>query len=397
MAVLQGADSAPNALVIRANNREYYSHGIQTVVGFDAHTAALRHSVEAGLRFTQDQEDRFQHDDAYQMAAGRMALTRAGAPGSNANRLSHAEAWAFFVEDRIAWGRLRLAPGLRYETIDLTRTDYAATDPGRTAPRPAVANAVDVWIPGLGVSLDLRPQLDAFAGVHRGFAPPGPGSTEQTEAEQAWNYELGLRAHAGAFRAELVGFYNDYENILGRDTLSTGGSGSGDLFNGGAVRASGLEALVGYDLRKPFGLESLSVPVRINYTLSRAEFRSSFASGFEPWGTVEAGDELPYLPRHQAFASVGLEARAWSVALDAHYVSRMRTVAGRGEVLTTRATDAHLVVSASADYAVTSRARVFATVQNLTDRVYVVARQPAGARPGLPRTVMAGIKLGLGE
>ena len=42
------------------------------------------------------------------------------------------------------------------------------------------------------------------------------------------------------------------------------------------------------------------------------------------------------------------------------------------------------------------RVRLFVNVRNLTNRRYVAARRPAGARPGPPRTFFAGVKLRLG-
>jgi Fe(3+) dicitrate transport protein len=51
------------------------------------------------------------------------------------------------------------------------------------------------------------------------------------------------------------------------------------------------------------------------------------------------------------------------------------------------------VWSAQLRYAVSPWAQVQVGVENLADATYVVARRPAGARPGLPRTLMAGIRL----
>jgi Fe(3+) dicitrate transport protein len=50
------------------------------------------------------------------------------------------------------------------------------------------------------------------------------------------------------------------------------------------------------------------------------------------------------------------------------------------------------VLNLTAEYGVNSWTRLFAGVQNVTDETYVVARRPFGARPGLPRTVTAGMK-----
>jgi Fe(3+) dicitrate transport protein len=155
---------------------------------------------------------------------------------------------------------------------------------------------------------------------------------------------------------------------------------------------AGIEAAVEADAAWLAGSE-WSVPVRLSYTLTRAEFGGSFESDFEPWGDVAEGDRLPYLPEHQLSASVGLERGRWDAALAVQAVSEMRTVAGRGEIPAGEGTDAFAIWSASAGYAVTPWASLQAGIENLTDEVYVVARRPAGARPGLPRTFQAGVRL----
>jgi Fe(3+) dicitrate transport protein len=71
----------------------------------------------------------------------------------------------------------------------------------------------------------------------------------------------------------------------------------------------------------------------------------------------------------------------------------MRTVAGQGPIPDGEGTDAFGVWSALLRYAVSPWAQVQVGVENLADATYVVARRPAGARPGLPRTLMAGIRL----
>ena len=120
-------------------------------------------------------------------------------------------------------------------------------------------------------------------------------------------------------------------------------------------------------------------------------------TSYGPWGAVQAGFELPYVPRHQAAASVDLEDARWRARLDATWVGRMRTAAGEGDYVPSRATDAHVVFGLSGEYTLTQAARLFASVQNLADRAYVVGRHPAGVRPGLPRTVLAGLKVDLGR
>lgn len=187
-------------------------------------------------------------------------------------------------------------------------------------------------------------------------------------------------------------FYNDYDNILGRATLAGGTDGSGDLFNGGAVEVRGLELSADYE---PVPVRSLRFPVRMAYTYTDARFGTSFESSFAEWGEVEEGDRLPYLPTHQLSAAASAATDRWSLGLSASAASAMRTVAGTGSHPDGTGTDAHFVVNASVEYRATPQATLHGGVQNIFDRRYIVARRPAGARPGLPRTVAIGVRVEL--
>jgi Fe(3+) dicitrate transport protein len=394
LTILTGADSAPNALTVRNNNRTYYGAGVQSVLGLSLSTGQARHQVEAGVRYHQDEEDRFQQDDGYQMLGGRMILTRAGAPGSQANQIAGARAVAGFVSDTITFGRWSVSPGLRYESIDLDQATFARTDPGRIDTATIAATGVNAVIPGFGLSYAARPGVSLFGGVHKGFAPPGPGATEGTRVEESVNYEVGTRARRGRVGAEIIGFFNDYGNLLGRDTLATGGSGDGQLFNGGKARVYGLESSATWDGGSALGL-GFSLPIRLMYTLTHAEFRNSFQSQFGPWGNVQIGDELPYVPRHQIHVSADLEHRTWRARIEGTFVGRMRTLAGQGTHGADDATDSYVIMNVSGEYRLTEGARVFASVQNVTDDVYIVSRHPAGVRPGLPRSLQVGLRISL--
>jgi Fe(3+) dicitrate transport protein len=214
--------------------------------------------------------------------------------------------------------------------------------------------------------------------------------------EHSVNYELGTRVQRGVMRAEVVGFFNDYGNLLGRDTLAAGGTGEGALFNGGTAQVYGLETSAEWNPAQAMGLAS-ALPIRLTYTFTHTEFRNSFQSQFGPWGNVRIGDELPYVPRHQVFASVETDHDVWRARLEGFYVGRMRTLAGQGAYIPSDSTDSYLVLNVSGEYAVTESASLFASVQNLTDNMYIVGRHPAGVRPGLPRLLQAGLKIALGR
>lgn len=393
LAVLRGSDSEADALRVRANNRAYLSQGVQATAGAGFGIAGSRHEFEIGARYHEDSEDRFQHDDAYRMAGGALVLTSAGTPGTQANRISSAEAWSFFVEDRIERGRVTLTPGLRYETIRFGRKDYEPGDAARAVATNETSHAVSVLVPGVSATVDAGRGLTLLAGAHRGFGPPGATADERTRPEESLNYEVGARLFRGPLALEAIGFLADYRNVLGRATLSSGEAGSNELFNGGEATVRGLEASAVWEI----GLPALAarMPLRLAYTWTHGRFDTAFESAFGEWGSVEPGDELPYLPEHQLYVSAGLDRGPARLSVQTSYTGAMRTRAGQGPLLATESTDAAFVVNASADYAVSPVATVYVSMQNVTDARYVVARRPAGARPGLPRSILAGVTVSL--
>ena len=390
-AILRGATSAnDNALEVKHNNREYYAQGLQSVVGLRFDGAGAAHDVEIGFRIHEDEIDRFQWVDLFRMDNGVMVPTVTGTPGTESNRVEQATAFAAHLQYTLSVGKLRATPGLRYENITIERTDYGKNDPQRTGTDLAQReNAIDVFIPGIGLDYAFTDRFDLFGGVHKGFAPPG--SKEGTNPEESVNYELGARYRAGVLDAQGVIFFNDYSNLLGADLAASGGEGTTDQFNGGDVKATGLELALGYDFGA-LAQANLSMPARLAYTYTQATFQNAFESEFEPWGTVAEGDELPYVPNHQLSLSLGLQTMRFGVDLSGKYVGRMRTAAGQGAFIDHQSTDAHFVLDLAADYSLTRQVKLFASVRNLTNEAYIVARRPAGVRPGLPRLFLLGVK-----
>ena len=387
LGILKGGRSDPDALSVRANNREYFGQGVQSSLGL----TLGRHELELGGRFHQDEEDRFQWEDGFQMLGGSLRLTSAGEPGTQSNRVSSATAVAAFLQDEISLGPWVISPGVRLERIEFSRVDYAGDDPARTSPTSTRVNRIRAWIPGVGFSYRRR-VLSLFGGMHRGFGPPGPGADEATRSESSVNYELGLRWRGSGLAAQAASFLTSYGNILGQATLATAGSGSGQMFNGGNARVAGLEASLDYDLA--WAAPGVTrVPLRLAYTYTRASFLSGFVSDYEAWGTVEAGDRLPYLPEHQVSWSIGYGRSAWSISISMNASGAMRTQAGLGPIPEGQGTDSFVVFNASGEVQVNERGTLFAGLQNFTNQIHSVARRPAGLRPGLPRTLVVGFRV----
>jgi Fe(3+) dicitrate transport protein len=388
---LTGSTSPDDAIVLRNNNRKYDSRGIQTILGLTPQsTGSIQQNLEIGLRLHEDQEDRLQDNDGFRMQSGELILTTDGAPGTQSNRINLAEAMSIYVHDEISFGRFIVTPGIRYERIDLEQRRWAGTDPDRIGglTRQALSD-VEEFISGVGAVYSVTEDWTLLAGVHQGFNPPSPGSG--ATAEQSTNYEFGARFGRGPAGAELIAFYNDYENLVGTCTASTGaGCQIGDQFSGGQVRMAGLEFSGRYEWTLERGLQ---LPIQFAYTYTNAEFRSSFESSFEEWGSVTAGDELPYLPEHQAQLMAGLMGENWGINLSASYTDSMRAVAGQGAAESGNATDSAWVLDLAADWSMTEQLNLFARVENFTDETYVVAWRPAGARPGRPRVALLGFNV----
>jgi Fe(3+) dicitrate transport protein len=389
LAILRGdADSGADALQLRHNAREYYSAGVQTIVGYEFDTGAAAHSMELSIRYHKDEEDRLQNRENFAMVSGQMVRTSVDAPGSQANRVAGAEAIAAFLQDEIVLDNWRIIPGLRFEHINLIRSDFSKSDPERAlGPAARRENTVNVFIPGLGIAYDISATTQLLAGLHKGFSPPGP-SASNASSEQSLNLEAGVRYMDDGAKLEVIGFYNDYSNILGTCSNATGCEAGdiGDQFNGGDVSVTGVEFSASYTI--PLSGQ-IWLPLSLVYTYTNAEFETSFSNGF--WGDVTKGDKLPYIPTHQANLNIGIENTDWAVQAAVNYVAETRAVAGQGTIPRAQSIDARWVIDVSASYRVLEQLRLFATADNLFDNSYIVARRPYGARPGKPRSIFIGL------
>ena len=151
--ILTGSTS-PNddALFVRNNNRKYYAQGVQGIFGLNFNSSVIKHDIEIGFRYHNDDEDRFQWDDQYKMDNGTMKLTRTGTAGTQDNRVSDAKSVAGYVQYSLKFGNFLALPGIRYECMTLSRSNFGKVDPNRTgASLIKTENKVDVWIPGVGL------------------------------------------------------------------------------------------------------------------------------------------------------------------------------------------------------------------------------------------------------
>ncbi len=384
--LMNAQDSADDAYRIKANNREYYSSGIQAVLNVQTDGG---HDIQAGMRIHSDEMDRFQWEDRYGMQSGQLVMTTAATPGSDSNRIDSAEASALFVEDRFSVGDMIVTAGARYEEITVMRDDWGKTDPDRSEIPTDRKHTMTVLVPGFSVEYPLSDTQSISLGIHKGFAPPGPGTSgvtaEEVDPETSMNTELGFKTNEGLNSMEFTYFMNNYDNLLGADTAAAG-SGTDALYNGGAVDVSGFEL---YLRRMLMDNGSVQMPVELALTKTNAEFKETFESDF--FGDVSSGDKLAYVPETLMSLNLGLNVGKTETNISVKHTSEMRATPGSGKIEGTNKIDAQVLVDLGMSYALQDNIKLNVGIKNLMDDDGVVGRRPYGARPSMPRSFSLGV------
>ena len=382
--LMNAENSVDDAYRIKANNREYYSSGIQAVFNVNAGN----HDIQAGVRIHSDEMDRFQWEDRYGMQNGKLIMTTQATKGSDSNRIDSAEATALFAEDRFTYGDITVTAGARYEEIVLKRDDWGKTDPDRSETPSQRQHTMDVIVPGIGFEYALNDYQSVSVGVHKGFAPPGPGTSgvveNAVEPETSINTEIGFKSNKGLNSLEVTFFTNSYENLIGADTAASGG-GTDEIFNGGAVNISGLEL---YLRRILVDTGSMQIPFEMSWTNTNSEFQESF-DGF--WGKVLKGDELPYIPDNLITFNLGLNVEKFSSNISLKKTPKMRTVAGSGRLFKSNSTDELTIIDVGMRYAFDNSVTLSFHINNFLNDNSIAARRPYGVRPSMPRSLNIGV------
>lgn len=386
LAITGDLNTSDNALGLKANNREYESKGIQTVGNYKFSMGKTTNELEFGVRYHEDFEDRFQWVDGYKMQNKALVKTSNGITGTDANRIASAKAIASHVLWNLNYKKFTISPGIRYEKITIYSDNYGTNDVNRVGTNLiATQNKTDVWIPGLGILYNHNSNYNVFASIHKGFSPPGTAVGE--DAESSINTELGFRVNKNRLTSELVLYYNGFSNLQGSDNVSSGGVGSGDLFNAGEASVKGIEFLLSYEMLKT---KELKLPLTLSYTLTDTNLQSSFTSPI--WGTVTEGDEIPYIAKNQLALTLGVEYKKLQANLSGKYNDAFRTLAGQGVIPATAKVNSNFIIDASASYALTKKVSVMTNLINVLDSKYAVSRVPAGLRPGHPFGINLGVR-----
>lgn len=373
--------------------RKYYVRGVESRLRTNFTFLGIRNEADFGGRIHFETQDRQQQN-------GDTPTARAGVVVENNERKN--SAYSVFFQNRFRMRDWTITPGARVEHVKFQRTNRLANGGAGVTGRTELTQVV----PGIGVSYHPTSKITAFAGVHRGFAPPrtediinnATGGTVDLDSELSWNYEVGIRSlPVRGVQIDATVFRMDYENQIVPASLA-GGVGS-TLTNGGETLHQGLELTGRLDTGSILRSHH-NVYLRTAFTyLPTAEFtgrRFSSVSGFS--NVSINGNRLPYAPEHLLNLNLGYShAKSVDTFVEGVFVGRqfgddLNTVnptanGQRGAI------PSYMVWNSTFNYkAEAMHSTFFITVKNLFDRTYIVDRS-RGILPSSPRLVQAGVKL----
>ena len=419
--ILQNPASFANAYQVMTGNtngaidyqsaeRNFFSKGVQTNAQYLFVKNDWTHKIQFGIRYHLDQADRFATRSAYNMNNGTMILSAAGIKGNQENQIRNGQSLATFLNYDVSFKRLKVSPGVRYENIHFDFQNYGTADNARLGTvLKSAENQLTVILPGIGLHYWLNENMNLLGGINKGFSPPGMPSVTATSGqarmETSVNYELGYHFEKNGYTAQVVGFFNNYSNILGSDNMSGGGAGTGDMFNAGNAHIQGIEiSFEGNLLSNKNNPSGLSFPVSLAYTFTDARFQETFINGGGDWGTgrINQGDRIPFITPHLLTANVGVSNQKFDITLSNRFTGITRVKPGAGSPIIpndlvkyadVNAMAGFLIIDLSTNYDITKSVTAFATINNLTNSKAIVANLPQGYRPNMPLSFNTGLKI----
>lgn len=439
-------------------DRNYFVGGIESRLQGDFETGSIKHELDLGLKYEYNRANIQllngpdtpdfaipQTTNSYYLISSPYSLAKSGALRDD--ELRQARALATWIQDRIKLTKdFSIIPGLRYESIRQTRLIQRgrAFDPisytsiGTTTFQfdKEGKNGVQILLPGLGVTYDIKENFLWFAGAHRGFSPARYESAISPSAEDlslkpelSWNYESGFRGDLTKyFYTQIVGYYLNFQEQIINSSAAGGNLGARPV-NAGKSLHRGGELTLAFDFGKFFE-QAYSLALEINSSLNDARSNQySFNADALRQGNPDPllqkdtnGKFLPYVSREvhavglSWFLKSGFYARVEYQYFSKQYhdLNNTKTVYwydsfGTEEKKLLRYLDiasdasgtngvipAFELVNASLGFKhPEKRWSVFLNGKNLFDKNYISTRLPEGIQPGLRRQINIGFSMEL--
>ncbi len=388
-----GDPSVPGGAIYLRNsagnrNRSFDVYGAQSSLGLEHSLGRL----DVGARYVHERaRDQRVNGDRFDARTGVI----------RDDEFRYGRAVAGYAQNRFKLGsRVILTPGVRLvdyvQERHITRKRTGGV-PGNVDIRKS--NGVLTAIPGLGLSVRAIGDVTVFAGVHRGFAPPGTkvainsdGENLDLDAELSWNYEAGVRLGGGhAVSGEFTYFRMDFSNQV--ITAAESGGATTTLTNGGTTLHQGFEstARVHWDRVANLGRWRFHTSIRQMY-LPTARFTKN---------NLYSGNRLPYAPRNTFGVLSGLrQVRGLNVQFElnvigSQFADNNQTLAPRPDG-TLGQIPGYRIANLAVGYEFRGERWMFEpyfTVKNALDERYIASRAPQGIQPGMFRQANGGLRI----
>lgn len=401
--------------------REYVVIGVEPRASWQWVRARSVVELDAGVRAHHESQERQQVNSSTPRGRSLGAAGNVNAGLTEDNRRT-TEAFASFVQGRVVTGPLALSAGVRGEALRLTRLNRRPTS---TAPDGVQgATTLQALIPGVGATVTVREGLTAFAGIHRGFAPPRPedlidngtGGVVELDAELSWNSEVGVRwLPARPWRVEATLFNLDFSNQIVPASVA-GGAGATLTSAGRTIHRGAELSLRGETSRSLLGILPFTEVAAAWTPVARFagdRFAYVGTGGSDVVGKVYgeqnagrtrtrqsvSGNRLPYAPEYTLTTTVGARHRSGTeLRVEVVAISEQFGDAANTRVLVADGQQGTLAGNAlwnlTANVPVPrSTLTAWVAIKNVTDRTVVVDRT-RGLLPGLPRLVQVGVSHG---
>ena len=300
------------------------------------------------------------------------------------------QSYAAYFQNVFSVGDIHITPGVRAERTETTNrartANFVAID--RTS-----ASSQTLVLPGVGLTWTPSDTLTAFAGIHKGFAPPRPDRDFNPTApfnavrpERSTETEVGFRFRPRpGVTVESTLFEMELSELIVEGSLVGGRSGT--FVNAGKARHRGLE-----------GTATAAIgPIQLGLTYSYL-FEAQFLTDVEEVTRGVKGNRIPYAPKQLIDASIGYRhPRGVDLELGINYVGEQFANASNTRMVSPDGLNgtvpARTIVRTSVNYRLPkSRLQLFATVENFFDNAYIASRVD-GLFVGPARQMLVGVRI----
>jgi Fe(3+) dicitrate transport protein len=386
--VSEDSVNPPSDFVMEGRDRLYENYGADSRIEFAdlPFFGGMTHTVQAGVRY----EEHF-FDNRNRLGATNEVLDLSNRGFDDGTQKLTANSFATFAQSAIhVTPDFTLVPGIRLERYKIGFRDLEdSANNGNTDYFQA--------LPMLAFSWEFAPVTTLYGGYHRGLSPhlvrdllEADSGYIPPQKEVGDNFQVGVRSKAvRGFTFDVAYFHNDIKNYQFGEAFQ---SDSGDrVFSSlDKVRFDGGEFSARLDSRafveSPWNLYGEGVYTYVN---------SKIVKGTGEGDVSAAGNEVPESMKHTANLTLGVQ---HNTGFDASFSWTYRGAFYTDALnLPTNALDVEegkvkgvWLLSARASYKVTPELTAWVSGQNLADKFYVSDRSD-GAKPGIGRTMMAGL------